>query len=554
MTPSFRHTFFAFVAAAVSATAPLSAVNGAAPSPGTPRAAAPTPNTSSTPPTPAWDRPAAPIEGATLVSRNPLESSVFLGTVYKSETDGFRVTPPAGSRIIKRSGIDLMSFVVDARSWGGSVQRIVLDKVMSLEDFVKTTKNELITGGTFKGVQILNEEYLRKDNFPAARLNFSMEAELGPAITPGIAATMGAAAQALPRALTTGGERVALYRQQFIARIKDNQFMVLIMYTPLKDRTEAATVFNMMLGEYELFDPVAMKQHRMQAADAGKAWLARQTAEQFLPKLMTQSVHYRMLVGGKDVGYLRFDENTREPNPKGGGALVEVDREGRKGLLLHVNFRSFPEDGSVIYGQNEAFWSYSKTPAGDRALDYSCWTNVSKTRAIIPVPPDQLRSGQPTVQIVTPWRQEAGTLSQEEKPHKLFVTLTGDATQRLPQGIDRIIPVEATAPLPKFLEYTWTRMVDLTKPSEMSFFVFDSVNLKLALRNLIVTGQKEVVTIDGNSVTCFKCLDELDPNSTTIWTDKDGRIQMMRTSDQSVMIPTTEAAMTAKWAARLKDQ
>ena len=121
-------------------------------------------------------------------------------------------------------------------------------------------------------------------------------------------------------------------------------------------------------------------------------------------------------------------------------------------------------------------------------------------------------------------------------------------------GVDQVIPQGAAAPLPKILEYSWTRFVDLAKPTEMTFVVFDSSTKKMSLRNLIVTGQKESVAIDGKSVTCFKCIDELDPNSTTIWTDKDGRIQMMRTSDQSVMVPTTEAAMAAKWAKRLGDQ
>ena len=100
----------------------------------------------------------------------------------------------------------------------------------------------------------------------------------------------------------------------------------------------------------------------------------------------------------------------------------------------------------------------------------------------------------------------------------------------------------------------WTRFVDLTKPSEMSFVVYDSFAKKLALRNLIVTGQKESVTIDGKSVSCYKCVDELDPGSTTIWTDGAGRIQMMRTSDQSVMIPTTEAFLRTKWGARLSSK
>jgi hypothetical protein len=545
MTSSLRFVLPAVIVAAAFENPSTLLASTPVPPSRTP-ATAPTPSATSTPSSPAWAAPAPQIDGATLVSRNPVEASAFLGTVYKSEADGFRITPPANSRIIRRSGIDLMSFVVDARSWGGSVQRIVLDKVMSIEDYVKTTKNELSTGGTFKGVQILDEKYLRKDGYPAARLNLSMEADLGPAVPQAMAEKMGI--KQVP-----ANERISLYRQQLIARVKDNQFLVLIMYTPLKDRAEAAKVFDMMAGEYELFDPAAMKQRRKQAADAGKAWLAAQSAEQFVPKLILQPVYFRMLVGGKDVGYIRFDENAKEPNPKGGGGLVDVERDKRKGLLLLVNFRSFM-DGSTNYGQNEAFWSYSKTPAGDRVFDYSCWTNISKTRALLSVPVNQQRSGQPTVQVVTPWRQEVGTLSQIDKPHQLVVTLTGDANQRLPEGINQIIPAEATAPLPKFIEYTWTRMVDLTKPSEMSFFVFDSASMKLALRNLIVTGQKEVVTIDGNSVTCYKCVDELDPNSTTIWTDKDGRIQMMCTSDQSVMIPTTETAMTAKWSSRLKDQ
>jgi hypothetical protein len=184
---------------------------------------------------------------------------------------------------------------------------------------------------------------------------------------------------------------------------------------------------------------------------------------------------------------------------------------------------------------------------------------------------------------MTSWLEEIGIVSQRDqgvksgKVYELNVTLNGDDSQPLlspdqqmvsvPRagrgvsvtpgtvpGIKQLIPAEAPAPLPKILEYSWMRFVDLTKPSEMTFVVYDLRSKKPALRNLIVTGNKETITIDGQSMTCYKCIDELDPNSTTIWTDKDGRIQMMRTSDQSVMIPTTEAAMTAKWANRLKDQ
>ena len=493
------------------------------------------------------------IEGATLVNRDPVETSKFLGTTYKRETDGFKITPPAGSRIIERVGIDLMSFVVDAKSWGGSVQQITLAQVMSLQDYVKTTKADLTTGAAFKGVQVLEEKYMQKGTFPAATLTFSMEAELGPAIPRAMQERMGLSptATAPARASTAPDVRVSLLRQELIARVKDNQFIVLTMYTPLKDREEAMKVFGMMLGEYELFDPAAMKAHRLAAIGVGKDWLAKQSAELFATKMIAQPAFYRILVGGKDVGYLRFDEGTKES--KGAGPMVDVERDGHKGVILQVNFRSFPDDGSIVYGQNEAFWGFAKAANGQPIADYSCWVNVSKTRTVVPLPPNQVRPGQPAVQVVTPWIQETGVLVPMDKPHHILVTLRGDPTQRLPEGIDQVIPAEAAAPLPKILEYCWPRLVDLGKPAEMTFVVFDSATKKLALRNLIVTGTKENITIDGKAVTCFKCIDELDPNSTTIWTDKDGRIEMMRTSDQSVMVPTTEAAMLAKWAKRLGD-
>jgi len=503
---------------------------------------------------PAWTT-APQIDGATLVNRDPVETSRFLGTTFKREADGFKISPPAGARVIERSGIDLMSFVVDAKSWGGSVQQITLPKVMTIEDYVKTTKNELAAGTSFKGVQVLEEKYLRKDNYPAAQLSFSMEAELGPAIPPAMQERMGLSsnAPARPRDTATPDTRVSLFRQELISRVKENQFIVLTMYTPLKDRELAVKTFQMMLGEYELFDPAVMRQHRLDAIKLGKDWLDKQNAEQFAAKLNNQPAYYRMLVGAQDVGYIRFDEAAKEPNPKGAG-MIDVERDKHKGVLLLVNFRSFPDDGSVVYGQNESFWGFSKDARGDKLPEYSTWTNISKTKAKVPLPINRVRPGQPTVQEVTPWIQETGSITQSGVPYHILVTLSGDASQRLPSGVDQVIPQGAAAPLPKILEYSWTRFVDLAKPTEMTFVVYDPTAKKLSLRNLIVTGQQESVAIDARQVTCYKCLDELDPNSTTIWTDKNGRIQMMRTSDQSVMVPTTEAAMAAKWAKRLGDQ
>ena len=87
----------------------------------------------------------------------------------------------------------------------------------------------------------------------------------------------------------------------------------------------------------------------------------------------------------------------------------------------------------------------------------------------------------------------------------------------------------------------------------MAFVAYNSIAHKLDLRTLIVTGKQLDVTIAGKVTSCYKCVDEVDPNNTTLWVDKNGRIQMLVTSDQTVMVPTTVDAMNTKWGSRLKE-
>ncbi|HEY4329856.1 MAG TPA: hypothetical protein VGN88_08975 [Phycisphaerae bacterium] len=516
-----------------------------------------------------------PIEGATLVSRDPLEASKYLGSVYKMESEGFSLTPPAGSRMIERRGIDLVSFVVDQKSWGGSLQLIDLGQAavfdsstasrpaaprpqktvsMGIQDYIANNKSQL--NNTFKGVQVTQEKYFRRDSKPAVRFDITMQAVLGGLISGGQASAMTRGPTTRPADLAQiGSGVVSLMRQQLIIQSqsdefgKGTQFLTLTFYAPLKDREAATRTFELMLNEFELFDPATLRKRRGDAIALGKTWLAQQSAETFRKKMIAEPQLFRIIVDGNDVGYIRFDEMTQEPNPKAGG-MIDVERDERKGVLMQINHRAFPPDGGVIYGQNDAFWAYNKGTKGENLSNYSLWNNIAKTHARVAT----ARGGMPMVQDVLPWTQETGIIRQITKPNEFIVALSGDPTQRLPAGINTIINVDQPDPLPKILEYSWTRFVDLAKPAEMSFIVYDSKAKKLALRTLIVTGKKEIVTIDGRAITCFRCVDELDPNSTTLWVDATGRIQMMQTSDQSIMIPTTEAAMKLKWGARINEQ
>jgi len=496
---------------------------------------------------------ARPIEGATALNGNEdlIESSRLLGPVFKMESEGFRLSPPAGSTVMPRRGVDLVTFVVENRSWVGSLTLVTLPKTaMGLQEFVKNNNGEL--NKMFKAVQTLQEKYEPFANKPSVRLDLSMEGQLGGALDPGVAKQMNAKADA-------NGPRVALYRQQLIVQVDPDEngmsmkFLILTLWTPLKDRADATQTYTAMLKQFELFDPEVLKQRRLEAVKAGKVWLEQQNAEKFRAAMIRQPQLFKIMVNGKDMGYLRFDEMTQEPDPNS-GRMIDVSRDKFKGVLNQVNLRSFPGDGSVVYGQYEAFWAYSKAADGGSVPGYGTWTSINKVRSTVPLPPNQVRPGQPTTQEQVGWVQETGVLSQIGKSYQLVVALSGDRAQQLPPGVNKVIPVEMASPLPKILDYSWTRFVNLAKPSEMTFTVFDSGGRKLSLRNLIVTGQKEGVNVDGKVVTGYKCVDELDPGSTTMWVDNTGRILMMRTSDQSVMIPTTEDYLQKKWGARLKDQ
>ncbi|HVT80790.1 MAG TPA: hypothetical protein VHM90_09035, partial [Phycisphaerae bacterium] len=461
----------------------------------------------------------AKIEGATLVGASanaidPMDAAKYLGVTYKRESEGFRVTPPAGSRMINRSGVDLVSFVVDAKSWGGSLQRISLKDPITLDDFINITKADITRTGVptdptqqvniFKGVQILEDRRVKMGQYDAALFTFSAQVDLGPMVPDAVMERMGMATEkAGKKAPARPGapapvDTVSILRQEMIVRIRDGLFAVLMLYTPLKDREVATHTWQLMIPEFEIYDTAAIARKRSEAAAVGRDWLAKRSAEELRSKLISEPQYFRMTAATTDVGFFRFGELTQEKGP--GGSIVDVTRDNHKGVLITVQMFSYNDaDGAVSYANNEAFWSYSKDSKGEALPGYATWQNVSKTRTKIVAP--AARGGTPVVQQVTPWLQESGILTQTgvplpnvpPPPFQISVQLDGDRTQRVANGVNALIPPTAAPALPKALEYTWTRFVDLNKPSEMTFSSFNSKTQKMGTRNLIVTGQKENV-------------------------------------------------------------
>jgi hypothetical protein len=516
---------------------------------------------------PAQAQQAGEIPGATLTNPTP-DAGEYLGNVYKDEVAGFRIAPPLGARVISKAGsYDLLTFVQDAKASGGTLQRI--DAQMSLDDYVENAVREM--NKTFKAVQVQERRRTKFQDFNAVRLTTTMQAELGDGLPTGAKEQMNRGRGQVNRV----NEEIPLLRQQLIVQTKDKGFMVVTYYAPLRTREEATRTFDAVVGSFEILNSEDTRKRRVKAIVAGKEWLAERTAEEFRGKMLNQPAYFRMVVGGvngTNAGYWWQTERS-------------AARDGFKGIEIEVCSRSFPDNppGSLLQVKYVSFWANSRNEKGEAVPHYSMWDYITRTDVRLPNAKDPSR-----LEPHAFWVEESGALTLEgtgrytdeqlkqleadreafirnnptkpvpppvpksNKQFHMIVNLSGDKQQRLPDGIDKWFPTNEAAALPKVFEYMWPRLVDLNKPTEMSFAVYNSVTKKLALRTLIVTGKKERIAVNGRSIDAWKCIDELDPGSTTLWTDEAGRILMMRTSDQTVMLPTTRQEMDTLWGPRVR--
>gem|GEM_PF-3103867 len=477
------------------------------------------------------------------------ESNKYLGSVYKDEVAGIVIAPPAGSRVVARAGRELMSFVNEAKQWVGSVQSLTLKDKMDVKQYMQQSVDAL--NKEFRGVQIDDRKEIQFQTFEAGRLTTKFSGGEGGKGQTG---------------------KITLYRQDLVVRTGDNQFMLLTMYTPLKDRAEAEKTFDAMIKSFVILDKKVVAEKRYAASLLGKKWLADRSAEELKTKLSSTPQVFRIQVGGmggkpgSDVGFVRFD------------AMEKQQKEG-PGVMLVVSTRTWPADGAV-QGANIAFWRYKRDGKEDRP-GYSTWENSTKylkrgenlpggkytfwyTEFGILMEEGNTRLDEATLKELQKEREDLlqrrdipadripPAIEPIQKMNHLIVSYAGDPTQGFNdpnKGTDVRIPEIRPAVLPKILEYTWTRVVDLSKPSEMLFVVYNSATRKLAMRTFSVVGPS-VITLDGRSVSCVKCTDEMESASTTLWVDGSGKVLKMLTSDQSMLSSAAWDDVAKMWRTR----
>ena len=278
-----------------------------------------------------------------------------------------------------------------------------------------------------------------------------------------------------------------------------------------------------------------------------------------------------MKAGGADIGFLRFD-------------FKEASRQNTTGIQVAITSRGFRPTGENASGQYIAYWAYSGTPNNRTKTDYSTWESTTKTVLNRPnVPLDRQTfwvNEVGTVQLESSSRfsdeeieqlrkereellKDKTTLRRQSAPadpgtpvrsYHMHVIYGGDPSQLPAPAYDVSIALEHPAVLPSVLDYLWPRVVDLTKPSEMTFVAYkraDPKNKKLMYRTLSVIG-KDHIMLNQRSTDCTRCQDEIGDAITTLWVDADGKILMMRTGDQSLLLPTTDEEMARLWATRIQ--
>lgn len=448
----------------------------------------------------------------------PSADTGLLGPTYRDEPNGFEINPPAGSRLVQKAGAEALSFVQEQKQFGGTVTLSTTGPDSEHPNGVFTLKEMLDLAATdlsaaAHNVKVNESRETTASGKPAGLLSMALELD------------------------GDNGTRVPLLKQQLIVRAAPTHFVTLTLVAPLAAKEEATQLFSAMAGTLTLLDHKELAKRRLNAIKAGKAWFDALSAESLVPKLSKSPRMFRILVNNKDVGYVEYLED-------------KTDREGYKGVTITCRSRSFPSNGSVISAGNSSFWAFTQQPK--TIAHYSSWNNLSTTNF------PALNPDSPQAQILNNVNGEIGTLQLENdaegvRVYGITITRTG-SSGGLTQDLGTLhwtIPVDSS-PLPKLLEILWPRLVDLTKPTEMGFVCFNAATSKLALRMLSVKGP-DTITIDGRKTPCIRLADEITPNINTMWVDDAGVMLMLRSSDGTLLIPTTQDAMERLWGRKLAE-
>jgi hypothetical protein len=469
-----------------------------------------------------------------------------MGPTWRDDADGFQLRLPDHFTGTGRHGMTLATYTYPLRHWGMTVHLSLMAHPIGLKKLARQTI--ALAKKDFQKVQVVKNVQLKVSGRPAAEIvvQFSAISNHAP---------------------------IRLLRQQLIVKQTSQRFYVLTFFCPAADQSTTMPLFQRVIPTFRLLNKQKIALRRIEAIAAGRHWLKQQSVHHLLQRLNKLPHLYRVQIRHSDVGYVRLH-------------AYAGHQDGFGGIFVTTNSRTFLPGGVVELGKSVNFWAFHHQPGAKAPrLDYSTFYDEAET--VMPFRNKELAMLHDTrvvinpktkkatlVRIPTPfpgkevhWQTELGVeqsgffpiLSHAAHPTGqlvyrclIHVSRQSDAVTVGQDNKPLIFSIGPGMPavLPPVLSYLWPRLVNLKKPSRMAFVVFDTSTSHLGLNVLAMLGQKRV-NINGVRKTTYEVMSRLNPFTTRMWVDSDGRIVKMANPDGSVWLPTTAAKMKAMWGHQL---
>ena len=469
-----------------------------------------------------------------------------MGPVWRDDADGFQLRLPDHFSGTGRHGMTLATYTYALRHWGMTVHLSLMPHPVTLKKLARETI--ALVKKDFHRVQVVKNVQLKVAGRPAAE----------------IAVQFSAISNHAP---------IRLLRQQLIVQQTPQRFYVLTFFCPAADQPTTMPLFQRVIPTFRLLNKQKIALRRIEAIAAGRHWLKHQSVRHLLQRLNKIPHLYRVQIRHSDVGYVRLHAYAGR-------------QDGFDGVFVATNSRTFLPGGVVELGKSVNFWAFHQQPGAKAPrLDYSTFYDEAET--VVPFRNRELAMLHDTRVVINPktkkatlkripnpfpgkevhWQTELGVeqsgffpiLSHAAHPTGqlvyrclIHVSRQSDAVTVGQDNKPLIFSIGPGMPavLPPVLAYLWPRLVNLKKPTRMAFVVFNSSTARLGLNILAVLGKKRV-NINGVRQTAYEVMSRLNPFTTRIWVDSDGRIVKMANADGSVWLPTTAAKMKAMWGHQL---
>lgn len=533
------------------------------------------------PPVPAGPQPLPLLEGRPdAPDARPDNAALPLGKPFRSQALGLTLRPPAGFKTVRRLGGEEVHFVDEQRNWTLKVSRITLTQDMGLESTTDPRSNL-----PRAGLLDLTVERLKAETPGAALLRHDVvnlgDAEAGMIVLRHV--------QGLETVLS----------QQALIRSDDRVYFMVALNTPGAKRVatgaangvgpgapeggtgdgdsaaadpgdrnqedpgekQAVETFNAVLDSVELLDQRPLRREQEDRVYATLAFYVNANAAGKLENVLVPRQWFRVLRGGKDIGYLYTVEEMADGIPghkRAAGAAARARGKaaaaalaaGGSGILIGMRSRTLPDENVQVDSESWLFCTPDR-----RNEQWSTLTVVQDRKSreqdhAMTVGTSSWQSGRVLDQEAH-LRGERGDKNDPGQPpmamkedYQLTVTHVGktDAPQPLSQELPRHY-------LPQALGHLLPRILPLREPKKFLFAAYVG-DARAVMHRYVDVGAEKRITWNGEPMRAIPIGDRigLEGSVTTHYVTSNGKYIGSENADSGiVMMPSDERTLLKIW-------